>query len=82
MKPALIAISRNPASTTEYHISIQDERGKTIKRKHRAGHSSGEAAAVALSEALVFSQYVVVGEDAVLSHIPKDLRSKTNESTK
>lgn len=75
MKTALVVIGEFPSMRGRYHISLTVN-GKTIFAKHDAGNNTGAAAASAVSCAIGYDKYTIIGCNEVINLIPVEHRTR------
>ena len=75
MKKALIVIGEWPSMRGRYHITLTVN-DKVIFRRHEAGSNIGAAAATAVSCAMGYDKYTIMGCDEVINQIPLEYRVK------
>lgn len=72
---ALIVIGEWQSMRGRYHMSLTVD-NKTIFAKHNAGSNTGAAAASALSCAIAYDNYTIIGCNEVIQLIPPESRSR------
>lgn len=74
---AIITITRNPSSTSEYHAAVQSDAYKSTRI--RAGNEPSAAAAKAVELAIAHggSGYHIFAPQEVMSCIPSDMRGRS-----
>lgn len=73
----IITITKNPASTSEYHAAVQSETHKSTRM--RAGNEPSAAAAKAVELAIAHgsSGYHIFAPQEVMDCIPADMRTRS-----